>query len=137
LASNGPRRGFYLGNPVIEPSVKNVMAFIDGQNLYQHAMEAFGHHHPNYDPIKLHKAVCAIRGWRFKRSLTFLKNKTAKLIWRALFHLDQRHRPGAALIRRIGFRWIKSFTINASILEIIGQNDKLGISRNDLVPFAP
>lgn len=40
------------------------MAFIDGQNLYQHAKEAFGHHHPNYDPAKLHKAVCVANGWR-------------------------------------------------------------------------
>lgn len=39
------------------------MAFIDGQNLYQHAKAAFGHHHPNFDPIKLHNMVCAQRGW--------------------------------------------------------------------------
>lgn len=39
------------------------MAFIDGQNLYQHAKDAFGHHHPNFDPIKLHAMVCASRGW--------------------------------------------------------------------------
>lgn len=39
------------------------MAFIDGQNLFQHAKAAFGHHHPNYDPIKLHKAVCDSQGW--------------------------------------------------------------------------
>ena len=39
------------------------MAFIDGQNLYRHAKDAFGHHHPNYDPIKLHAAVCALHGW--------------------------------------------------------------------------
>jgi uncharacterized LabA/DUF88 family protein len=39
------------------------MAFFDGQNLYQHAKAAFGHHHPNYDPIKLHRAVCAANGW--------------------------------------------------------------------------
>jgi uncharacterized LabA/DUF88 family protein len=46
------------------PQIKNVMAFIDGQNLYQHAKAAFGHHHPNYDPVKLHHAVCAECGWR-------------------------------------------------------------------------
>lgn len=39
------------------------MAFIDGQNLYQHAKEAFGYHHPNYDPIKLHAFVCTSQGW--------------------------------------------------------------------------
>lgn len=40
------------------------MAFVDGQNLYQHAKEAFGHHHPNYDPIKLHSHVCEANGWQ-------------------------------------------------------------------------
>lgn len=40
------------------------MAFFDGQNLYQHAKEAFGHHYPNYDPVKLHQAICAAEGWR-------------------------------------------------------------------------
>lgn len=39
------------------------MGFIDGQNLYQHAKEAFGHHHPNYDPLKLHQAVCDTHSW--------------------------------------------------------------------------
>jgi uncharacterized LabA/DUF88 family protein len=40
------------------------MGFFDGQNLYQHAKDAFGHHHPNYDPLKLHAAVCTERGWQ-------------------------------------------------------------------------
>ncbi|PYE99074.1 NYN domain-containing protein [Rhodopseudomonas faecalis] len=44
--------------------MKNAMAFFDGQNLFQHAKDAFGHFHPNYDPRKLHLAVCAARGWR-------------------------------------------------------------------------
>ena len=39
------------------------MAFFDCQNLYRHAKDAFGHHHPNFDPVKLHAAVCAERGW--------------------------------------------------------------------------
>jgi uncharacterized LabA/DUF88 family protein len=47
-----------------EPEVKNAIAFIDGQNLYRHAKDAFGHHHPNYDLTKLHGAVCAAKGWK-------------------------------------------------------------------------
>lgn len=47
-----------------EPALKNAMAFFDAQNLYQHAKAAFGHHHPNFDPLKLHRAVCAANGWR-------------------------------------------------------------------------
>jgi len=39
------------------------MAFFDVQNLFRHAKDAFqagltqGYHHPNFDPIKLHKKV--------------------------------------------------------------------------------
>ncbi len=47
-----------------EPPVKRAVAFYDGQNLYRHAKEAFGHHHPNYDPIKLFNAVCAEHKWQ-------------------------------------------------------------------------
>jgi uncharacterized LabA/DUF88 family protein len=46
-----------------EPAKLYAMAFIDGQNLYRHAKDAFGHHHPNFDPIKLHTAVCKAKGW--------------------------------------------------------------------------
>jgi uncharacterized LabA/DUF88 family protein len=46
-----------------EPEEKYAMAFFDGQNLFRHAKDAFGHHHPNYDPIKLHAAVCETNGW--------------------------------------------------------------------------
>jgi uncharacterized LabA/DUF88 family protein len=45
-------------------AVKYAMAFVDGQNLYQRAKDAFGHHHPNYDPAKLHAAVCKECGWK-------------------------------------------------------------------------
>ena len=45
-------------------SVKRAMAFFDAQNLYRHAKDAFGHHHPNFDPVKLHTAVCQSKGWR-------------------------------------------------------------------------
>lgn len=47
-----------------EPSVKRAVAFFDGQNLYRHAKEAFGHHHPNYHPIKLFDAVCLDKVWK-------------------------------------------------------------------------
>ena len=46
-----------------EPRIKRAVSFIDGQNLYRHAKDAFGHHHPNYDPLKLADAVCADRAW--------------------------------------------------------------------------
>ena len=48
----------------VEPATKYAMAFFDGQNLYRHAKAAFGHHHPNFDPVKLHSAVCAEKRWK-------------------------------------------------------------------------
>ena len=51
------------GKLAAEPAIKYAVAFFDGQKLCQHAMAAFGHYHPNYDPIKLHKAVCDANGW--------------------------------------------------------------------------
>ena len=47
----------------VEPPIKRAVSFIDGQNLYRHAKDAFGHHHPNYDPQRLADAVCADCGW--------------------------------------------------------------------------
>jgi hypothetical protein len=47
-----------------EPKTKRAIAFFDGQNLYRHAKDAFGHHHPNYDVRKLFAFVCAEKGWQ-------------------------------------------------------------------------
>jgi uncharacterized LabA/DUF88 family protein len=68
-----------------EPAVKNVMAFFDGQNLFQHAMEAFGHFHPNYDPVKLHKAVCEANKWRptLTRFYTGVPSQIEDKMWAA------------------------------------------------------
>lgn len=46
------------------PEKKYAMAFVDGQNLFQHAKAAFGHYHPNYDLIKLHGKICEDQGWQ-------------------------------------------------------------------------
>src|SRR6185312_14044746 len=49
----GSRMGlFYLmatpAQPLVEPAIKRAVAFIDGQNLFHHARQAFGYHYPNY-----------------------------------------------------------------------------------------
>ena len=46
-----------------EPREKRAVSFFDGQNLFRHAKDAFGHHHPNYDPVRLTAAVCTAKGW--------------------------------------------------------------------------
>ena len=45
-----------------EPAVKRAVSFFDGQNLFWHAKEVFGYYHPNYDPGKLARAICAAKG---------------------------------------------------------------------------
>jgi uncharacterized LabA/DUF88 family protein len=48
---------------LIEPQVKRVVAFIDGQNLFHAVREAFGFIFPNYEVVKLATAVCQLQGW--------------------------------------------------------------------------
>ncbi len=47
-----------------EPPVKRTSIFIDGQNLFHAAKEAFGYSYPNYDIAKLVAAVCQQQGWQ-------------------------------------------------------------------------
>jgi len=74
-----------LSTGIPEPKTKNAMAFFDGQNLFRHAKDAFGHYHPNYDPIKLHKAVCAAKGWRptLTRFYTGVPGRAEDPMWAA------------------------------------------------------
>jgi len=57
--------GYFLGFPVaIAPLDKRAVAFIDGQNLFFAARDAFGYKHPNYNVRSLAQAVCRLQGWR-------------------------------------------------------------------------
>lgn len=47
----------------IEPPTKRAVAFIDAQNLFHAAKEAFGYRHPNFDPLKLAARVCEAHRW--------------------------------------------------------------------------
>jgi uncharacterized LabA/DUF88 family protein len=69
--------------PLIEPAIKRVVTFIDGQNLYRAAKEAFGYHYPNYDVKKLSEAVCQARGWNLAqvRFYTGVPDKTDDARW--------------------------------------------------------
>ena len=42
---------------------KKAIAFIDGQNLFFAAKEAFGHTYPNYDVKVLINRICSEQGW--------------------------------------------------------------------------
>jgi uncharacterized LabA/DUF88 family protein len=50
-----------------EPESKRAITFIDGQNLYHGAREAFGVTHPNYDLLKLSHQICALNGWHLNQ----------------------------------------------------------------------
>ena len=47
-----------------EPSIKRTIAFIDGQNLFHAAKEAFGFTYPNYDLKALTQALCSSKDWK-------------------------------------------------------------------------
>lgn len=44
------------------------VAFVDGQNLYHAARQAFGYTHPNYDVQALARAACVQRGWELSQA---------------------------------------------------------------------
>ena len=46
-----------------EPNSKRTFAFVDAQNLFYAAKEAFGYPYPNYDPRLLAESICASKGW--------------------------------------------------------------------------
>ncbi len=46
-----------------EPVNKRAVVFIDGQNLFHAAREAFGYSFPNFDPGRLAEEACRSRGW--------------------------------------------------------------------------
>jgi uncharacterized LabA/DUF88 family protein len=47
-----------------EPPVKRTLVFVDGQNLFHAAKEAFGYAYPNYDVAQLAQRVCGQQGFR-------------------------------------------------------------------------
>lgn len=46
-----------------EPASKRAVAYIDGQNLFNAAKEAFGYPYPNYNIRQLADTVCTQQGW--------------------------------------------------------------------------
>jgi uncharacterized LabA/DUF88 family protein len=47
-----------------EPEVKRTRAYVDGQNLFHGAKEAFGYTYPNYDIKALVARICRDKGWQ-------------------------------------------------------------------------
>lgn len=51
-----------------EPAVKRAVAFVDGQNLFFAARQAFGYTYPNYDFPALAAAVSVANGWQLDQA---------------------------------------------------------------------
>jgi uncharacterized LabA/DUF88 family protein len=47
----------------LEPATKRAIAFVDGQNLFRAAKQAFGYTYPNYEVADLASAVARDRAW--------------------------------------------------------------------------
>jgi uncharacterized LabA/DUF88 family protein len=52
----------------LEPAIKRACAFVDGQNLYHAAREAFGYRQPNYDVRALAEKICRQQTWDLSRA---------------------------------------------------------------------
>lgn len=48
---------------MIEPVLKRAIVYVDGQNLFHSAKDAFGYAFPNFDINLLAQSVCATNGW--------------------------------------------------------------------------
>ncbi len=52
----------------VEPTLKRVHAFFDGQNVFYAAKNAFGYTWPNHDPIRLGASICHSQGWELQKT---------------------------------------------------------------------
>jgi len=70
-----------------EPQDKRAIAFVDGQNLFHAAREAFGYTFPNYDVSALARAVCGQAGWRLTetRFYTGIPEPSDNAFWNAFW----------------------------------------------------
>ena len=48
---------------VSPPANPRAIAFVDGQNLFHSAKQAFGYTFPNYDILRLARRICSDQGW--------------------------------------------------------------------------
>ncbi len=86
-----------------EPLPKRAIAYIDGQNLFNSAKEAFGYPYPNYDVKKLAEFVCATSGCNLEsvRFYTGIPDESVD---------QQRYHFWVAKLAAMGTRGIKSYS---------------------------
>ncbi len=50
-----------------EPAIKRAVVFVDAQNLYHAAKEAFGYTYPNFDVLALATSICQNQNWNLSK----------------------------------------------------------------------
>lgn len=67
----------------VEPGIKRVISFVDGQNLFYGVKKAFGYPYPNYDVACLSSAICKKQNWQLvqTRFYTGVPNADDKPFW--------------------------------------------------------
>ncbi len=68
---------------MLEPALKRAIAFVDGQNLFHAAKEAFGYTYPNYDAQRISEGVCQLQAWNLSqvRFYTGIPNPADDPFW--------------------------------------------------------
>lgn len=87
-----------------EPAVKRAVVFVDGQNLYHAARQAFGYTYPSYDVAALAAALCQNQGWALAqvRFYTGVPDASDNAGWHAFWvaKLAQMGRQGVQVFSR-------------------------------------
>jgi uncharacterized LabA/DUF88 family protein len=79
--------------PPPEPTIKRALVFVDGQNLFHAAQEAFGYPYPNYDVRKLAAALCLKQGWTLAgvHFYTGVPDARDHAFWHHFWHAKSAH----------------------------------------------
>lgn len=85
------------------PAKPTAIAFVDGQNLFHGAKEAFGYGYPNYDAQKLAQAVCGQQSWQLRRVqfYTGVPDRTDNAFWNHFWN---------AKLARMGWQGVTVFS---------------------------
>jgi uncharacterized LabA/DUF88 family protein len=87
-----------------EPALKRAVVFVDGQNLYYAAKDAFGYAVPNYDVTALSTKICLAKNWNLSKVqfYTGIPDATDDSFWNSFWtsKLAQMGRQGVEVYSR-------------------------------------
>ncbi len=96
-----------------EGVARRAVAFVDGQNLYHSVRRCFGYSLPNFDVLRLARAVCSTCGWDVKevRFYTSVRRPGDDPYWCALW---------AAKLTSMGRKGVKVFALPLRYRRVTG-----------------